>query len=97
MLRGSIAIQIKEGLHRRGATFWVDNSISYEEKARAILEVDWEIAHGYSYRTEAIDGFDARNPWPWVGDRIREAAMKIRIFWRKTILRQRNPYLKAIL
>ena len=91
-LRSHILEQVQQGLQTRSGGTWVDDArgMSHEDRAREILAVDWEIEHGHGYRVEALDGFGWRYFFPWIGDRIREVAMHLRI-WRD---RNRvNPYL----
>lgn len=62
-LRGVMAEKVERGLRRASAgTFpGVLSSITAEERARAHLAMNWEIAQGMTYRVDCIDG----KPWGW--------------------------------
>lgn len=107
-LREHIARQMAYGMTNRSAGTFAEEcyardenrfitgyNISPEERARAMLEMDWAMENGHSYRTECIDPpigwrYNVKTMrrtlkvrWsrllPWVGDRFREAAMRWRI------------------
>jgi hypothetical protein len=63
-----------------------------EQIVREQLRVDWELGLGHSYRVEAMDGFVRGQRLSWLGDRWREFAMEVRIFWHRKVLRLQNPF-----
>lgn len=91
-LRAHIRKQVERGMLNRSGGTWAPGSskLTHDERAREILAVDWEIAHGHSYRVELFDGLRSwRHILPWLGDNVRFAAMKARIWWHRNL---KNPY-----
>ena len=101
-----MAAKRRGGLSRFHASPGPDATV--ETFAKALLAVDWEIAHGHSYRISTLDHVwgwttDARTMrktfrvhWhrlpAWIMDRLREVRMKFRAFHNRKILGLVNPY-----
>jgi hypothetical protein len=108
-LRGEIARQVHEhGLVNRSAGTWAPEhglagmKLSQEERARAILEMEWSIARGYTSEVRCLDRpwgkkIDVRTTFyvnwddTWCGDRWRSFKMDVRIAWDR-LRGIRNPY-----
>lgn len=86
-LRNNIAEQVRRGLRNRSGGTWGEKgyALSHEERARCILEMDWEVANGHCARVDNIDH-------PTVEDRARSLACDARVFLDRKVLRKRNPY-----
>lgn len=86
-LRAEIERQVRDhGLVSRSGGTWARNDLSAEERARVLLEWEWEIAKGHYCEVKNID--DRAH----VGDRLRSLWLTVRVFWGRRILRRRNPY-----
>jgi hypothetical protein len=116
-LRNEIVEQVRDrGLVSRSAGTWAPEcgpagrNLSAEERARAHLEVEWALSHGYCSEMKCLD-----RPWGkrinvrtmkrtyyivwddlpvWAGDRWRSAKMKARIAWDR-LRGIRNPYARS--
>lgn len=85
------------------AGFITGYKISHEDRAKAMLEMEWAVDNGHSYRVSTVDPIICRTfntttmrrgirvRWssilPWVGDRWKETMMNIRV-WHGG----KNPY-----
>lgn len=54
-LRKVVERQISEGMVTRSYGSWAPGNHSDEVRAKAFLEVEWEMQHGHSYRQEVMD------------------------------------------
>lgn len=87
-LRDLTEKQVRErGLRMRGGGTWAGD-VDNETRARAILEMEWNLSRGHCARCMNID------KWT-VGDALCRLGMNWRIFRDKYILRLRNPYSPA--
>lgn len=96
-MRREIRTQVANGLYSAHA-LWAGNGTP-EQRARAWLEVEWEVRHGGAYRVKAMGGLIGRSfnietgerryriKWAWFGDRLRQARARARRVWAG-----RNPY-----
>lgn len=106
-LRKLIRRQVSEGMTDRSAGTWAPGNHSHEDRAKAFLSSEWSMQRGHSYRVECFDPIIRRSTdlrtmkrsvrveWKriplWLGDRVRETAMKLRI-WRDRLRSVTNPY-----
>lgn len=104
-LRVLTARRMSEGMVNASSGTWADEcyerdergfitgyKISAEERARAFLEVEWEMEHGHSCLIEMVDSLTWRRWYrfpAWVRDRVRSAGMAYRV-WRDR--KNANPY-----
>lgn len=98
-LRKVIAEQVSHGLVRRSGGTWAPEcfdekgawTISHEDRARAFLEVEWEMKHGHTAEVKNLDGgWDY--PLSKLGDLWRRLLMDLRVWRDKVLLGRVNPY-----
>lgn len=92
LLRERIRDQAAQGLVYRSGGTWApgSESMTLDGRAKHLLAWEWAIERGHYSTVRAIDGLTVRSLIPWVGDRLRDAAMRLRV-WRDR--RVTNPYL----
>lgn len=115
-LRKLVRRQISEGMINRSAGSWAPEHglggmrLPAEERARAFLEMEWELAQGHSYEVKCFDrpfGWRyhlKRDQWryeivfskipAWLGDRWRSFRMTLRARGSR-LLGNRNPYARS--
>lgn len=72
----------------------VSPNLNNEERARAILELEWSLARGYSAQVDVSSLRRWRDLLPWCRGRLRILRMRYR-FRRDRLLGIRNPWGKA--
>lgn len=116
-LRQSIKQQVADGLVNRSGGTWAPEYgpagmlLPTEERARAFLQMDWEVAQnnhcemrcldrpfGWKYNIKA-DTKHYEIKWrrmpAYFGDRWRSFKLSMRVFYTKRILRRKNPYVMS--
>lgn len=114
-LRKEIGRQVREhGLTDRSDGTWAPEhgprgmKLSAEDRARAFLELEWELAQGHYCKQSIIDppfGWRCdllRKKWryeivfsdvpTWIGDCWRSGWLSLRVWFKRRVLRRRNPY-----
>lgn len=95
-LRVHILRQCEQGMVNRSGGTWRHEleggePPSHEERAKAMLSMDWAIDQGHCSRVELLDGHFRDHPLLWLGDFIRRLGCKLRAA-RTCLLRRKNPY-----
>lgn len=106
--RKLIERQVSEGMQNRSYGTWARDDLTCEERARALLEVEWALQRKHSAKIKMLDSpvrlsintktqkrrliISWRTIPAYVGDRFRVLGMKWRIFRDKYILKIKNPY-----
>jgi hypothetical protein len=92
-LRKMVARQMANGMTDRSAGTWAPGDHSAEDRARALLEVEYAIERGHFYEVRNIDG-DWSRPASMIGDGWRRTMLRFRVAKDK-LLGRRNPYSRA--